>query len=375
MKVLMLSTDENIFKKNSEVFTRIVEYGKLVEELHVVVKKQTSNPKPQKLENVFLYPTNDKLNFLYFFSAYRIAKKILVANGRWLITAQDPFEVGLLGYLLKRKFKIPLQIQIHTDFLSSYFINESLKNKIRVFIAKWIIPKADGVRVVSERIKKSLVAQLPDYPITKISVLPIFVDIEKIKDTPIRTDLRQKYPGHDFIILMASRITKEKNIGLAVRTMKEVVEEYPKTLLLIVGSGPEEKKLKAKSGELKANIVFEPAVSFETLISYYKTADLYLLTSNYEGYGRTLIEAAAAGTPIVTTNVGIACELEGARTIPVGYALKCRQEIINSMSNPPQRSRLPVLVNREQYFAWIKKSWEDCANRQKKHYCRLFYLR
>ena len=38
MKVLMLSTDENIFKEGSEVSSRILDYGKLVEELHVVVK-------------------------------------------------------------------------------------------------------------------------------------------------------------------------------------------------------------------------------------------------------------------------------------------------------------------------------------------------
>ncbi len=42
------------------------------------------------------------------------------------------------------------------------------------------------------------------------------------------------------------------------------------------------------------------------LVSLFKTADMYLLTSAYEGYGMSLIEAGASGCPIVTTNVGIA---------------------------------------------------------------------
>lgn len=55
---------------------------------------------------------------------------------------------------------------------------------------------------------------------------------------------------------------------------------------------------------LEKNVVF---VGWKNdLISYFKTADMYLLTSEYEGYGMTLIEAGASGCPIVTTKVGIA---------------------------------------------------------------------
>ena len=53
----------------------------------------------------------------------------------------------------------------------------------------------------------------------------------------------------------------------------------------------------------------------ENLISYYKTANLFLLSSNYEGYGMTLLEAAAAGCPIISTDVGIAGELLAPETL------------------------------------------------------------
>lgn len=81
---------------------------------------------------------------------------------------------------------------------------------------------------------------------------------------------------------------------------------------MVVGSGPEKlKKVK--------NVVLENWVDQETLFSYYKTADIFLSTSLYEGYGMSMVEARAAGCPIVATDAGIAPEI-AARVCPVGDA-------------------------------------------------------
>ncbi len=323
-KVLMLSTDQNIFKEGSEVRSRMIEYGNLFEELHIIVftarkseilnSKSETNFKIQISKNVWAYPTNTLFKPFYFLNAYKIAKKIIASlretsrrEENYVISAQDPFEIGLAGYLLKKKFQLPLQIQIHTDFLSPYFRKESFKNKIRVLLAKWLLPKADKIRVVSQRIKNSLASKIK-CPTSDVAILPIFVDAEKIKSAPIKTDLHQKYSNHDFIILMASRLTKEKNIVLALEAFAGVKCQMSdvKCLLLIVGDGPALQKLKVKCHKLNVatNVSFEPWT--DDLASYYKTADLFLLTSNYEGYGRTVVEAAAGGLPTIMTDVGLA---------------------------------------------------------------------
>ena len=323
LEILMLSRDHKILDGNSEVFSRMKEYAHLAEELYIVVfsKNIDSRAESRDCDNLHIYPAKSLLDM------YRIGKKI-IHNSKFMIhdsviTAQDPFETGLVGYLLSRRKKIPLELQAHTDFLSPYFFRESLKNKIRVLLARFLIKRADRLRVVSERIKKSVVSQI-GYPESRIELRPIFIDTEKITRSPIKTDLRKKYPNHDFIILMASRLTREKNIGLAIEVFAGIMNQesgIKNPLLLIVGDGPERENLElriknyavpAGRQELRNNVVIEQWT--DDLVSYYKTADLFLLTSNYEGYGRTVIEAQAAGLPVLMTDVGVAA----GEVVPVG---------------------------------------------------------
>ena len=79
--------------------------------------------------------------------------------------------------------------------------------------------------------------------------------------------------------------------------------------MVIVGAGPLEGSLRRKVGSLRleANTAFE---SWQAdLVSYYKTAHLFLQTSLYEGFGLALLEAVASGCPAVSSDVGIAPEL------------------------------------------------------------------
>lgn len=308
MKVLSIGTDRKLFEEGSKVLDRNRSYAKNMEELHVIVfSLKRHGFSPIRDGNLFVYPTNSKTRLSYIFDAYKIGEKIIknkIEEKKWVLTAQDPFETGLSAYLIKRKTGSPLQLQIHTDFLDKYFKNSTL-NIIRVFIANFLIKRTDGIRVVSSVIKDSIKRKFKKLKLEP-KVLPIFVDIENIINTSVKRDIDKEFPQFRFIILMASRLTKEKRIDIAIKSMRKVLEKFPHTGLVICGSGPKKRKLVTlvKYLKLEKNIVF---VGWqEDLISYYKTANLFLLTSEYEGYGMTLVEAGASGCPIVTTRVGIA---------------------------------------------------------------------
>lgn len=359
-KILVIGTDITIFKQNSPAGLRIREYARLFDEYHMIIYSGRGF-KPEAASPLFLHPTNSKFYFLRPFDAFRIGKKVIKERGIKLVSVQDPAETGIVGWLLKKMLGVKLHIQIHADFLPPFFRESSWKEQLRYRLAKFIIPRGDAFRVVSKRIANSLSSKLL-VPSSKISILPIFVDRAKIAATKPSFDLRQKYPQFDFIILMVSRLTREKNIGMAIEAFSELVKEFPKSGLVIVGDGPERQFLQATSYKLQA----ADSVRFEgwqnDLVSYYKGADVYLLTSNFEGYGRTVVEAAAAGCPVIMTDVGVAGEVirdkETGRVVKVndiyGLAGVLRWVKWNSekMSQMGQKAQTEVL-------SLPPKSWED----------------
>ncbi len=372
MKVLMLSTDSQVFSESSAPRRRILEYGKLVGELHVVVFTRRNfqfsifnfqkKSKIQISNNTWFYPTNTIFKPLYFWDAYKLGKSIIE---NCVVTAQDPFETGLVGYLLKKKFNVPLQIQVHTDFLSPYFRKGSWKNKIRVWLGKWLIKKADGIRVVSERIKRSLIFQFPDSLVSKISVLPIFVDIKEIQNKMAQAEPR--WADDRPIILTVARLAPEKNLSLAVEVIGEIVKKYPHLRYVIVGAGSEYQnlKLKIKNLKLEKNIAIE--LWTDDLASYYKSADIFLLTSNYEGYGLAAIEAAAADLPVVMTDVGVAI----GQVVPVSDKNALISALDGLLSDKTRRDRLVSEQNKifqswttkADYLSKMKESWQKCLGR------------
>lgn len=307
MKVLSIGSDRNLFS-DSPVFDRVRQYASRVSEYNVVVfSKKRDRFQTRSEANINIYPTSSFSLLNYFFDSFGVANKILKESSTkddWVITTQDPFESGLIGLALKKRNNIKLQVQVHTDFLSYHFVNTPL-NLIRIIIGHFVLKRADGIRVVSSVIKDSIVKRYPRLE-SKISILPIFVDVQKIQNKMPERDIKNDFKQFGFIIMMASRLTKEKRIDLAISAMKEVLKEFPASGLVICGSGSEKKNLQrlAISLGVEDNVVF--AGWQNDLISYFKTAGLYLLTSEYEGYGMTLIEAGASGCPIVTTSVGIA---------------------------------------------------------------------
>ncbi len=377
MKVLMFSTDAKIFEEGTDARARMLEYGGLFEELHLVILSgrtfDVRRSKFEKIGNTFFYATNSRWKISRLFDAYKIAKTIIIHYSLFtnhpVISTQDPFETGIVGYMLKRKFRIPLQVQVHTDFFSPYFAAESWKNKLRVIVGRRIVRAADSIRAVSERIKRTLVGE-GDVAPEKISVLPIFVDAAALRAALPAFDLRKKYPQFGEIILMASRLTKEKNIGLAIAAMQKVIKKYPHAGLVIVGEGPEKPKLElyAKRYTLNANIVFEPWTN--DLASYYKGADVFLMTSNYEGYGRTAVGAAVCGLPVVMTDVGLAGDFiaDGFNGVvcPVGDARAVTEALLRLLDKPSLRQEfgmhhgevLSQLPSHAQYLAKYKELLE-----------------
>jgi glycosyltransferase involved in cell wall biosynthesis len=375
LKVLMISMDRKIFEEQSPVRRRIIEYGLMTESLHVIVYTKKGFPKFTKLAaNVWVYPTNSFSRWLYVFDAIRIALSNLKWKGKTLVnlvSTQDSFDTGIAGMCIAKYLHAKFHVQVHTDFLDPYFKAQDWLNALRVMIAKRVLSKATSVRVVSEKIKTALIALNPYFE-NRVVVLPIFTDTEALSNAPITVDLHKKYPQFSFIILMASRLTVEKDIVLGIDVLKELLNHIPRAGLVIVGEGPLRGALQthARSLGVEKNVIFEGWQ--EDLSSYYKTANLFLLTSRYEGYGLTLVEAAACGCPIIATNVGIATSL--IKNGQNGFVVASRdrmefvRRIMEIINTPGMREHMSINAkdfvteqigtNKEEYLKRYKQMWQ-----------------
>lgn len=327
MNSINLSIDARLFEDGSAVARRFVEYGKHSGgRIDVIVYTKRGYTTKVLAPNVTVHPTNSSSRFAYFADATALASKCVV-RGQTEVTSQDAF-TNIVAFGLRKKFGTPVEVQVHTDFLNPLFVKESLKNRFRSYLYSRAVVRADTVRAVSERIKRSLVQLLHLNP-TKVSVRPLFIDADELTHTPTTIDLKTRYPQHTFIFLMNSRLEVEKNIPLALRAFLKIHTTYPHAGLVILGDG----RLRARLTAIALQLGIADAVHFEGWVnapaSYYRTAQAFVQVSNYEGYGVTLVEAALLGTPIITTDVGIVGDVLkpnlDALVIPVGDEVRLVQ--------------------------------------------------
>jgi glycosyltransferase involved in cell wall biosynthesis/putative flippase GtrA len=306
MKVISIGTDKKLFEENSTIRQRQIEYGKFFDELHIVVF--TSNDDKfttQKLSNnIFLYPTKSKIRIFYIFDFIRIISKILknCEKGDTVLTCQDPFETGIVGVFLKLFFNLPLHVQVHTDLMHKYFRQSSFLNKIRFFMAEFVLKYSNRVRVVSERVKKSI-----EQFSKNIDVLPIKMKISQNfpleNGGPKGRPLEKPFP---FTLLMVCRLEKEKNI----ETVFDAIKDLDKNIgLCIVGDGSQKIGLEqiTKDLDISERVIF---VGWKNnLAPYYKMADAFISASLYEGYGVSTVEAAYFSKPLILSETGVAGEI------------------------------------------------------------------
>lgn len=352
MKVLSIGSDKKLFDGSSPVAVRNADYGRGMEELHIVVFSLASKGlKEKKLSgNVTAYPTNSFSKIFYIWDAIRLGKNIIRQNkfvrGNSVITCQDPFESGFAGWRISKKFSLPLHLQIHTDFLSPYF-KTSLLQRFRVALAKFLLPKASAVRVVSKRIADSM-EKAGIHLTRKAEILPIFVDKTALESKNSGANLKEMFPQFKFIILMASRLSEEKRISDAISAFAEVLKKYPQTGLVIAGDGTLRKNLEEKAKKLS----IQKSVIFlgwrDDVYTLMKSANMFLSASAYEGYGMSVIEAGLAGCPVLTTDAGLSGDIlvhkKNSYICPVNDIMCLRDFILEFIENNESRLILSQIL-------------------------------
>ena len=316
MNVLKISLDVNLLRRDNieenDSIERRVLLARQLENLFAIVYSTIPQQKPfRPVENLHIYSTGSLNKITRPLGALKIGKEICRNHKIDLITTQDPFFTGMVGAHLAKKFNIPLNVQMHTNFIDNrYWMQERLLNRFMNFIGKRILKKADSFRVVASEEKERLIGM--GYPANKIAVVAESIDVKQFQKAEGGA-LRKKYQdqGYDKILCWAGRLVAQKNLPMLFNAFKQVLEKYPQALLLMAGEGELLGELTGLADRLNItrNLKFLGAVPLAQLPDYFDASDVLVLSSNHEGGPRVVKEAAVVGIPVVTTAVGIVGEV------------------------------------------------------------------
>ncbi len=314
MNILFLSNDPTLFDSASGARARMRAYAARFGELHIVTRSSRSQEVHEGSLHVYGIKTLKVLSPLVL--ASRVAT-LIKEKGIEVVSAQDPFEHGWAARRAVRGTDARLHVQVHTDFLSpwfrsslgvSSFIMRAL-NRIRLTLADRVLPDADGIRVVSRRIKDSLTERYGTQ-IAEPCVVPIAVSVEPCAPVPLPP------APFTFALLAVGRLEAEKRMEDILDALHRIHRQYPSVGVFIAGAGRKEKKLRslARHWHIEDRVVF--LGTRDDVQGLMRSAHGFIQASVYEGYGRTLIEAALARVPIITTDVGVVGEVfEGYRDV------------------------------------------------------------
>ena len=135
-----------------------------------------------------------------------------------------------------------------------------------------------------------------------IEVVPNGVNLAPFRNVEKPVDrARFGFSPDDVILIYVGRVSKEKNIELLLESFEYIAPAIPNGRLLIVGDGPEREDLTeaVKQNGLEKWVHFTGLVPYDELPSYLAAADAFVTASVTEVHPLTVIEAMAAGLPVV----------------------------------------------------------------------------
>jgi glycosyltransferase involved in cell wall biosynthesis len=179
----------------------------------------------------------------------------------------------------------------------------------RMLVNRLLLSRRDRVVGVGRAVRDALIAN-EGFPPRRVDVLYNGVDVDAFAGAGgpagSRLDARQKLGvgPDDFVILQVARLDYLKDHATALRTVARVVREVPHARLVLVGDGPERPAIQALVSELNLGGAARFLGVRKDVDRLLHGAELFLLTSVSEGVPLTVIEAMAAGLPVVATDVG-----------------------------------------------------------------------
>jgi len=222
-----------------------------------------------------------------------------------IIHTHHPFLLGKTALELADQLQVPLVYTFHTlyDMFAHYFLMDTrqVRKQVRDYVVNFC-NCCDLVLIPTEPIRHYMIESGVN---TRTATLPTGLDFSRfdhISKARLQKKARQLHL-HRFsnVLLYVGRLSREKNLILAIKALKRLKDQVRNPVLLVAGEGPARKALEKEAARLGIDdrIIWLGFVSQQELPEFYFLADLFVFPSFSDTQGIVLYEARAAGLPIV----------------------------------------------------------------------------
>jgi glycosyltransferase involved in cell wall biosynthesis len=214
-------------------------------------------------------------------------------------------KAGTLGRLAAWFCRVPVVVHTyHGHVLQGYF--HPAKARLFVAIERWLARRTDRLLAVSEGVRHELLALGIGRP-DRFHVMPLGLDLDRFRDAEARRgELRRElgFTEGEFLVGIVARLVPIKAHEVFFRSAALVAGRLPGARFIVVGDGQRRRELEALAGALGLRERVRFLGWRNDLERVYADLDVVALTSRNEGSPVSLIEAMAAGRPVVATRVG-----------------------------------------------------------------------
>ncbi len=232
----------------------------------------------------------------------RKARQLLVRMD--VLHTHHPFISGQLALRYGKPWGIPIVFTNHTRYdlyMRAYLpllppaLGDTL---LRTYLPRFC-REIDAVVAPSPGVQAMLQRLGVDVP---IHVIPNGIDLERFRRShePVSRE-RWGWGSEHVVFVYLGRLGPEKNLTFLLRAFAAVAEVYPEARLLFIGQGPERDNLESQVHYmgLQERVAFAGLVPYDEVPAYLKACDVFTTASLTEVHPLSVIEAHAAGLPVV----------------------------------------------------------------------------
>lgn len=373
MKIMMLSWEyppKSVGGLAQHVYDLTEALARTGEDVHLVTVGTKGAPEFEDVRGVKVYRVNpyevSSGDFVHWVTQLNLAlleRAVSVINdeGAFNIVHGHDWLVAYASRAIKHAYRLPLVTTIHaTEYGRNYGLHNDMQRHISQL--EWWMIYESWMVICCSRYMKGELQHVFQAPGDKLRIIPNGVNTANFQ---LKSNLyrREDYASpRQQIVLYVGRLVREKGVQVLIDAIPHILKYRPDTKFIIAGKGPYENNLKnqAAARGVAHRVYFTGYVNDDLRNALYSYASVSVIPSLYEPFGIVALEAMAAKSPVIVSDVGGLGEIiqhgvDGLKAYP-GNSQSLADMVISLLGNPglADNIRRQAYVKVQREYNWLE---------------------